>query len=231
MQHLIHEYATLLQYHLTTYFDNTLPGVPPSAQKSGRPIKSISQRLKGKQGRIRGNLMGKRVDFSARTVITGACATHTLSGAALSGGSACRSPLPPLPSPHTSPTTPLIFAPPSSPPNPHPPPPSLQNPTKTQTPTGDPNIGIDELGVPWTIALNLTFPETVTPFNRAKLQALVDNGPAPPPGQLGARYIIREDGRRINLAFMARSKECDRRVEVNDKARCWVCWGGLGGGA
>ena len=73
--------------------------------------------------------------------------------------------------------------------------------------------------MPWTIALNLTFPETVTPFNRAKLQALVDNGPAPPPGQLGARYIIREDGRRINLAFMARSKESDRRVEVNDKVR------------
>lgn len=39
-------------------------------QKSGRPLKSIKQRLKGKEGRIRGNLMGKRVDFSARTVIT-----------------------------------------------------------------------------------------------------------------------------------------------------------------
>lgn len=34
--------------------------------------------------------------------------------------------------------------------------------------TGDPNIGIDELGVPWTIAHNLTFPESVTPQNRAK---------------------------------------------------------------
>ncbi len=85
--------------------DNTIPGVPPSMQKSGRPIKSISQRLKGKEGRIRGNLMGKRVDFSARTVIT-----------------------------------------------------------------GDPNIGIDELGVPWSIALNLTFPETATPFNIDRLQ-------------------------------------------------------------
>lgn len=63
----------------------------------------VAQRLKGKSGRIRGNLMGKRVDFSARTVIT-----------------------------------------------------------------GDPNIGIDELGVPWTIAHNLTFPESVTPQNRAK---------------------------------------------------------------
>jgi DNA-directed RNA polymerase II subunit RPB1 len=81
-----------------TWFGRT--GIPKANQKSGRPIKSISERLKGKSGRIRGNLMGKRVDFSARSVIT-----------------------------------------------------------------GDPNIGIDELGVPWSIALNLTFPETVTPFN------------------------------------------------------------------
>lgn len=68
--------------------------------KMSRPIKSISQRLKGKEGRVRGNLMGKRVDFSARTVIS-----------------------------------------------------------------GDPNISIDELGVPWSIALNLTYPETVTAHN------------------------------------------------------------------
>ena len=39
-------------------------------KKSGRPVKAIAQRLKGKEGRVRGNLMGKRVDFSARTVIT-----------------------------------------------------------------------------------------------------------------------------------------------------------------
>lgn len=39
-------------------------------QKGGRPIKSISQRLKGKEGRLRGNLMGKRVDYSARTVVS-----------------------------------------------------------------------------------------------------------------------------------------------------------------
>jgi DNA-directed RNA polymerase II subunit RPB1 len=39
-------------------------------QKGGRPIKSIRQRLKGKEGRLRGNLMGKRVDFSARTVVS-----------------------------------------------------------------------------------------------------------------------------------------------------------------
>lgn len=71
-----------------------------------RPIKSISQRLKGKEGRVRGNLMGKRVDFSARTVIS-----------------------------------------------------------------GDPNISIDELGVPWSIALNLTYPETVTAHNYQRCRA------------------------------------------------------------
>lgn len=65
-----------------------------------RPLKSISQRIKGKEGRVRGNLMGKRVDFSARTVIS-----------------------------------------------------------------GDPNIAIDELGVPWSIALNLTYPEIVSAHN------------------------------------------------------------------
>jgi len=42
----------------------------PIKLKNGRPIKSIRERLKGKEGRLRGNLMGKRVDFSARTVIT-----------------------------------------------------------------------------------------------------------------------------------------------------------------
>ncbi len=47
-------------------------------QKSGRPIKSIRARLKGKEGRVRGNLMGKRVDFSARTVITGKKTTDSL---------------------------------------------------------------------------------------------------------------------------------------------------------
>lgn len=31
--------------------------------------------------------------------------------------------------------------------------------------TPDPTINIDELGVPWSIALNLTYPETVTPYN------------------------------------------------------------------
>ncbi|KAF5198458.1 DNA-directed RNA polymerase subunit beta' [Thalictrum thalictroides] len=104
--HIILEFAQLLQFHIATYFDNDLPGLPRATQSSGRPIKSICNRLKAKEGRIRGNLMGKRVDFSARTVIT-----------------------------------------------------------------PDPTIDIDQLGVPWSIALNLTFPETVTPYNIERFQS------------------------------------------------------------
>tara|TARA_B100000963_G_scaffold347864_1_gene354670 strand:- start:727 stop:5199 length:4473 start_codon:yes stop_codon:yes gene_type:complete len=65
------EYWTiLLQYHLSTFFDNKIPGIAQAKQRSGRPLRSLTERLKSKEGRIRGNLMGKRVDFSARSVIT-----------------------------------------------------------------------------------------------------------------------------------------------------------------
>lgn len=63
-------YVSLLQYHVATLVDNQIPGVGPSVQRTGRPLRSLFERLKSKEGRIRGNLMGKRVDFSARTVIT-----------------------------------------------------------------------------------------------------------------------------------------------------------------
>lgn len=70
-QHIITDFENLLQYHVATYMDNDIAGQPQALQKSGRPVKAIRARLKGKEGRLRGNLMGKRVDFSARTVITG----------------------------------------------------------------------------------------------------------------------------------------------------------------
>jgi DNA-directed RNA polymerase subunit A' len=60
----------LLQYHVATYFNNELPNMPPVKHRSGRPLKTLAQRLKGKEGRFRGSLSGKRVDFSARTVIS-----------------------------------------------------------------------------------------------------------------------------------------------------------------
>lgn len=137
--HVVAEFEQLLQFHVATYMDNDIAGQPQALQKSGRPVKSIRARLKGKEGRLRGNLMGKRVDFSARTVIT-----------------------------------------------------------------GDPNLSLDEVGVPRSIARTLTYPETVTPYNIQKLHQLVKNGPNQHPG---ARYVIRDSGERIDLRHHKRAGE------------------------
>jgi DNA-directed RNA polymerase II subunit RPB1 len=137
--HILEEHEQYLQYHVATYMDNDIAGLPQSLQKSGRPIKSIRARLKGKEGRLRGNLMGKRVDFSARTVIT-----------------------------------------------------------------GDPNLSIDQVGVPRSIARNLTYPERVTPYNIQRLREAVRNGPNVHPG---AKYVIRDTGERIDLRHYRRNAE------------------------
>ena len=137
--HVVSEFEQLLQFHVATYMDNDIAGQPQALQKSGRPVKSIRARLKGKEGRLRGNLMGKRVDFSARTVIT-----------------------------------------------------------------GDPNLSLDEVGVPRSIAKTLTYPETVTPYNIQKLHQLVKNGPNEHPG---AKYVIRDSGERIDLRHHKRAGE------------------------
>jgi len=129
------ELSELLQYHVTTFLDNEAPGIPPSRHRSGRALKTLSQRLKGKEGRFRLNLSGKRVDFSARTVIS-----------------------------------------------------------------PDPNLDIAEVGVPVEVAKKLTVPERVTDFNLAEMKALVTNGPENYPGAL---YVIRSDGRRVRLEFVA----------------------------
>ena len=137
--HVVSEFEQLLQFHVATYMDNDIAGSPQALQKSGRPVKSIRARLKGKEGRLRGNLMGKRVDFSARTVIT-----------------------------------------------------------------GDPNLSLDEVGVPRSVARTLTYPETVTPYNIQKLHQLVKNGPNVHPG---AKYVIRDSGERIDLRHHKRAGE------------------------
>ncbi|XP_070538293.1 DNA-directed RNA polymerase II subunit RPB1-like [Ptychodera flava] len=147
--HIIAEDTRMLQFHVATLSDNELPGLPKAMQKSGRPLKSIKMRLKGKEGRIRGNLMGKRVDFSARAVIT-----------------------------------------------------------------PDPNLSIDQVGVPRTIAQNLTFPEIVTPFNIDRMHELVRRGHNQYPG---AKYIIRDNGDRIDLRYHPKASDlhlqCGYRVE------------------
>ena len=136
---IIADITNMLQFHVATLIDNEIPNIPRATQKSGRPLKSIKQRLKAKEGRIRGNLMGKRVDFSARTVIT-----------------------------------------------------------------PDPNLRIDEVGIPRSIAQNLTFPEIVTPFNIDKMYELVRRGNNQYPG---AKYIIRDNGERIDLRFHPKSSD------------------------
>ena len=57
-QHIARDFEELLQYHVATYMDNDIAGQPRALQKSGRPVKAIRARLKGKEGRLRGNLMG-----------------------------------------------------------------------------------------------------------------------------------------------------------------------------
>jgi DNA-directed RNA polymerase II subunit RPB1 len=69
-ENILNDWSVVLQYHVASMVDNKLPGASPVAQRSGRPFKSIKDRLNGKGGRMRGNLMAKRVDFSARSVIT-----------------------------------------------------------------------------------------------------------------------------------------------------------------
>lgn len=136
----IDDFTMLLQFHIATMVDNDLPGIGQSAQRSGRPLKSLSQRLGTKEGRIRNNLQGKRVEFSARSVIT-----------------------------------------------------------------PDPNISVEELGVPMKVAMNLTFPERVTAYNIDRLYALVQNGPDKYPGAKSVQRSAAADapsgagGRTISL--------------------------------
>jgi len=67
---IIEDLWDLLQYHITTFFSNNIAQVPPARHRSGRPLKTLAERIKGKEGRFRRNLAGKRVNFSARTVIS-----------------------------------------------------------------------------------------------------------------------------------------------------------------
>jgi DNA-directed RNA polymerase subunit A' len=67
---IIEDLWDLLQYHVTTFFDNNVTRIPPARHRSGQPLKTITERIKGKEGRIRNNLAGKRVNYSGRTVVS-----------------------------------------------------------------------------------------------------------------------------------------------------------------
>ncbi|KAL4713066.1 hypothetical protein ACJJTC_001120, partial [Scirpophaga incertulas] len=117
---LIQEDWDYLQLHAALYINSELSGIPLSMQPK-KPGRGLVQRLKGKQGRFRGNLSGKRVDFSSRTVIS-----------------------------------------------------------------PDPNLQIQEVGVPVHVARTLTYPERAFAANLPWLRALVANGPDAHPG---ANYV------------------------------------------
>lgn len=111
------KYLVLLQCSVGAIYANKFPGGSQITQSSGRPLQSIADRHDGKRGRARNNLNGKRVDFTARSVIS-----------------------------------------------------------------GNPTIGVVELGVPLEMAMNLAVPVYVTARNRADMLALVRNGPDVWPG-------------------------------------------------
>jgi len=129
-QLIIEDLWELLQYHVTTYIDNEVSGIPPARHRSGRPLKTLSQRLKGKEGRFRGSLSGKRVNFSARTVIS-----------------------------------------------------------------PDPNLSINEVGVPQKIAEEMTITVRVTERNIESMRKLLKRGRKYP----CANYVRRLDGRRVKV--------------------------------
>jgi DNA-directed RNA polymerase subunit A' len=67
---IIEDLWDLLQYHVTTFFDNEVAQLPPARHRGGQALKTLTDRIKSKEGRIRNNLAGKRTDFSARSVIS-----------------------------------------------------------------------------------------------------------------------------------------------------------------
>jgi DNA-directed RNA polymerase subunit A' len=143
-QLIVEDLWELLQYHITTYLDNQTSGIPPARHRSGRPLKTLAQRLKGKEGRFRSNLSGKRVNFSARTVIS-----------------------------------------------------------------PDPNLSINEIGVPLSIARELTIPVRVTSHNIEWCKELIKQKSSisdnPEEYQPNVNYVIRE------------TEGMKQRIKVTDK--------------
>ena len=128
---IIEDLWDLLQYHITTFFDNNVAQLPPARHRSGQPLKTITERIKSKEGRIRHNLAGKRTNFSSRTVIS-----------------------------------------------------------------PDPMLKLNEVGIPLIVAMKLSVPERVTPWNIEYLKKFVERGPKKYPG---ANYIGRPDGKKKKI--------------------------------
>ena len=112
-----------------------------------KQMRSIYTRLKGKTGRFRGNLSGKRVNFSGRTVIS-----------------------------------------------------------------PDPNLRIDQLGIPVLMAMNLTYPERVNAYNIKKLKKLIMNGTDKHPG---ANFVCIKNGEKTRILHNNREEIC-KNLKIGD---------------
>ncbi|MAF51361.1 MAG: DNA-directed RNA polymerase subunit A' [Nanoarchaeota archaeon] len=128
---IVEDLWDLLQYHITTFFDNSTAAVPPARHRSGEPLKTITERIKSKEGRFRHNLTGKRVNYSARTLVS-----------------------------------------------------------------PDPMIGMNEVGVPLEVAMELSVPERVTEWNMERLKEFIQRGHLIYPG---SNYVVRPDGKKKKI--------------------------------
>ena len=130
------------------YINSNTKGINKNIVGNKQQIRSLCTRLKGKSGRFRGNLNGKRVDFTGRTVIS-----------------------------------------------------------------PDPNLRIDQLGVPVFMAMDLTYPERVNENNIKILKKLILNGIDRYPG---ANFVITNNGeRRVHLSYNYREKACNE-LKIGD---------------
>ncbi|KIW08901.1 uncharacterized protein PV09_00821 [Verruconis gallopava] len=136
-----------LQDYIAMYINSNAPGL--NKTEYGKAIRSFCSRLKGKQGRFRGNLSGKRVNFSGRTVIG-----------------------------------------------------------------PDPNLSVEQVGVPQHIAKILTYPEKVTPHNLQRLREAVMNGPDKWPG---ANQVTKVKGHIIKLGIVKAFRGNDRLIQEANK--------------
>lgn len=145
---IIQEDWDFLQLQVSLLINSDLSGYNKSDTNIStvRQIRGLIQRLKGKGGRFRGNLSGKRVDFTGRTVIS-----------------------------------------------------------------PDPNLSIEQVGIPLLMAKSLTIPERVTDFNIEQMRKCILNGPKEYPG---ANFYL-SHGKKCYLLFADR-KKISENISVGD---------------
>ncbi|XP_074103416.1 DNA-directed RNA polymerase III subunit RPC1-like [Cotesia typhae] len=138
-----------IQIHTAFYINSQVTGIPLDKQPTN-PGRGLVQRLKGKQGRFRGNLSGKRANFTARTVIS-----------------------------------------------------------------PDPNLRIEQVGIPVHVAKTLTYPERVCTANIEKMRQLVLNGANKHPGANHVKIMKNKEVTSIFLGFANRA-EIAQNLKIGD---------------